>query len=164
MKRNGLLKHQLQLTKRGDSDKYEIVPISDYLSFEKGLFIFIRACQLLSHHIEGVIMVGLAGPSGAGKTMFCDKLVGFMPGIITISMDNYNDASRVIDGNYDGKLSVSLSLSTFISLSEWHMLTQHFCSIFCEHFVYQYFPYRTPFSGSLDFGKKKKFIGMMSLQ
>jgi hypothetical protein len=113
MKRNGLLKHQLQLTKIGDSDKYEIVPISDYLSFEKGLFIFIRACQLLSHNIEGVIMVGLAGPSGAGKTMFCEKLAGFMPGIITISMDNYNDSSRVIDGNYDGKLSLSLSLSLF---------------------------------------------------
>ena len=111
MKRAGLLKDQLQLTKSRNSDRYEIVPISDHLSFEKGLFIFIRACQLLSQNIEGVIMVGLAGPSGAGKTMFCEKLTDFMPGIITISMDNYNDSSRVIDGNYDGYLSLSLSLS-----------------------------------------------------
>lgn len=100
-RRAGLLKHQLQLVKRRDCDRYEILPIEEPLSFEKGLFIFIRACQLLTQKMEGVIMVGLAGPSGAGKTVFSEKLVGFMPGITILSMDNYNDSSRVIDGNYD---------------------------------------------------------------
>eukprot|EP00250_Pteridium_aquilinum_P020162 c24728_g1_i4 orf=666-2147(+) len=100
-RRAGLLKHQLQLVKRRDCDRFEILPIEDPLSFEKGLFIFIRACQLLTQKMEGVIMVGLAGPSGAGKTVFSEKLVGFMPGITIVSMDNYNDSSRVIDGNFD---------------------------------------------------------------
>ncbi|KAI5073488.1 hypothetical protein GOP47_0011501 [Adiantum capillus-veneris] len=100
-RRAGLLKHQLHLVKRRDCDRYEISPIEEPLSFEKGLFIFIRACQLLTQKMEGVIMVGLAGPSGAGKTVFSEKLVGFMPGISIVSMDNYNDSSRVIDGNYD---------------------------------------------------------------
>lgn len=100
-RRAGLLKHQLQLVKRRDCDRYEILPIEEPLSFEKGLFIFIRACQLLTQKMEGVIMVGLAGPSGAGKTVFSEKLVGFMPGIAIVSMDNYNDSSRVIDGNFD---------------------------------------------------------------
>ncbi|XP_024525218.1 uridine-cytidine kinase C [Selaginella moellendorffii] len=97
----GLLKHQLRLVRRKDCDRYEVAPIADSLSFEKGFFLFIRACQLLAQNMEGVILVGLAGPSGAGKTVFSEKVGSFMPGIGTISMDNYNDSSRVIDGNYD---------------------------------------------------------------
>lgn len=102
-KRSGLLKHQLQLVKSANSDRYEIAPIQDTLSFEKGFFLFIRAVQLLTQHMEGVVVVGLAGPSGAGKTVFTEKVSAFMPGIAMISMDNYNDATRVIDGNYDGE-------------------------------------------------------------
>lgn len=100
-KGGGLLKNQLELVKRKDCDRYEIAPIPETLSFEKGFYLFIRACQLLTQKTEGVMLVGLAGPSGAGKTVFCEKILSFMPSIIAISMDNYNDASRVIDGNYD---------------------------------------------------------------
>lgn len=100
-KRSGLLRDQVQLIKRKDSDRYEIVPIHDTLSFEKGFFIVIRACQLLTQKNEGIIFVGVAGPSGAGKTVFTEKLMNFMPSIAIITMDHYNDASRIIDGNYD---------------------------------------------------------------
>ena len=103
----GLLKDQLQLVKRKEHNRYEILPIEDSLSFEKGLYIFVRACQLLAQKMDGVIFVGLAGASGAGKTVFCEKLIGFMPGIATISMDNYNDSSRLIDENYDGNMFVT---------------------------------------------------------
>lgn len=68
---------------------------------KKGFYIFIRACQLLTQRNGGVILVGLAGSSGAGKTVFSERVLNFMPNIISISMDNYNDSSRVIDGNYD---------------------------------------------------------------
>ena len=100
-KRQGLLKDQLRLVKRRGGS-YEIERVPDALSFEKGIFLFMRACQLLSQSIPGVILVGLAGPSGAGKTVFSEKVSKFKPGITVISMDNYNDGSRVVDDNYDG--------------------------------------------------------------
>ncbi|GFQ01390.1 uridine-cytidine kinase c [Phtheirospermum japonicum] len=97
----GLLKDQVQLVKRKDSNRYEIAPISDNLSFEKGFFVVVRACQLLAQKNDGLILIGVAGPSGAGKTVFTEKMLSFMPSIAVISMDNYNDASRIIDGNFD---------------------------------------------------------------
>ncbi|KAH9778387.1 Inorganic pyrophosphatase TTM1 [Citrus sinensis] len=100
-RRPGLLRDQVQLVKKKDSDRYEIVPIEDTLSFEKGFFIVIRACQLLAQKNHGIILVGVAGPSGAGKTVFTEKVLNFMPSIAVITMDNYNDSSRIIDGNFD---------------------------------------------------------------
>ncbi|XP_068637192.1 inorganic pyrophosphatase TTM2-like isoform X2 [Aristolochia californica] len=100
-RRYGLLRDQVQLVKRKDSTRYEMVPIRDSLSFEKGFFIVIRACQQLSQKNDGLIVVGVAGPSGAGKTVFTEKVLNFMPSVAVISMDNYNDSSRIIDGNFD---------------------------------------------------------------
>ncbi|KAM7262216.1 hypothetical protein ACFE04_021293 [Oxalis oulophora] len=100
-KKQGLLKDQVRLFKRKDSQRYEILQIQTDLSFEKGFFIFIRACQLLAQNNDGIISVGLAGPSGAGKTIFTDKVLNFMPSIAVISMDNYNDSTRIVDGNFD---------------------------------------------------------------
>uniref|UniRef100_A0A161ZKP1 CYTH domain-containing protein n=1 Tax=Daucus carota subsp. sativus TaxID=79200 RepID=A0A161ZKP1_DAUCS len=100
-RRTGLLKDQVRLVKRKDLDRYEIVSIRDKLSYEKGFFVAIRACQLLVQKNDGLILVGIAGPSGAGKTIFTEKILNFMPSVAVISMDNYNDATRVIDGNFD---------------------------------------------------------------
>lgn len=105
-RRPGLLRDQVQLVKKKDSDRYEIVPIEDTLSFEKGFFIVIRACQLLAQKNHGIILVGVAGPSGAGKTIFTEKVLNFMPSIAVITMDNYNDSSRIIDGNFDGNYDI----------------------------------------------------------
>ncbi|XP_062026041.1 inorganic pyrophosphatase TTM1-like isoform X1 [Rosa rugosa] len=99
--RSGLLRDQVQLVKRKDCDRYEIAPIPDILSFEKGFFIVIRACQLLAQKNDGIVLVGVAGPSGAGKTVFTEKVLNFMPSIAVITLDNYNDASRIVDGNFD---------------------------------------------------------------
>ncbi|KAJ6792745.1 uridine-cytidine kinase C-like [Iris pallida] len=100
-RRPGLLRDQVQLMKRKDRGRYEIVPIQEPLSFEKGFFIVIRACQLLAQRNGGILLVGVAGPSGAGKSVFTEKILNFMPSIEVISMDNYNDASRIVDGNFD---------------------------------------------------------------
>jgi len=101
-RRHNLLRDKVQLVKRKDSNRYEIIRFHDPLSFEKGFFVVIRACQLLVQHNEGIIFVGVAGPSGAGKTVFTEKVVNFMPDVAVISMDNYNDATRIVDGNFDG--------------------------------------------------------------
>lgn len=106
-RRTGLLRDQVQLVKKKDSDRYEIVRIENPLSFEKGFFAVIRACQLLAQKNDGLILVGVAGPSGAGKTVFTEKVLHFMPSIAIITMDNYNDSSRIIDGNFDGKFHAS---------------------------------------------------------
>ncbi|KAK4373279.1 hypothetical protein RND71_008663 [Anisodus tanguticus] len=109
--RAGLLKEQVRLVKRKDCDRYEIVSIPDNLSFEKGFFIVIRACQVLVQKNDGLIMIGVAGPSGAGKTVFTEKIMNFMPSIAVISMDNYNDASRIVDGNFDVAAFLDLRVS-----------------------------------------------------
>uniref|UniRef100_A0A7N0TCR7 CYTH domain-containing protein n=1 Tax=Kalanchoe fedtschenkoi TaxID=63787 RepID=A0A7N0TCR7_KALFE len=100
-KKAALLKDQVRLVKRKDSQRYEIAPIKDPLSFEKGFFLVIQACQLLAQKNEGILFVGLAGPSGAGKTIFSEKILNFMPSVALISMDHYNDSSRIVDGNFD---------------------------------------------------------------
>lgn len=52
-------------------------------------------------HVAIILQVGLAGPSGAGKTAFAKKILNLVPGCAMLSMDNYNDGSKVIDGNFD---------------------------------------------------------------
>ena len=70
-------------------------------SFDKGFFLFIRAMQLLASRNDGVVVIGLAGPSGSGKTVFSEKIRSFIPGVAVISMDMYNDGSKVVDNNFD---------------------------------------------------------------
>lgn len=52
------------------------------------------------------MQVGLAGPSGSGKTAFSEKIRSFIPSCALLSMDNYNDGTKVIDGNFDGEAAV----------------------------------------------------------
>lgn len=105
-----------QLIKRKDSGRYEIVPIEDPLSFDKGIYAVIRACQLLSQKNDGrLVLVGLAGPSGAGKSVFTQKILDFLPSIAIINMDSYTDATRLIDGDFDGMLRYTHGLIQFIS-------------------------------------------------
>lgn len=81
--------------------RYSIKPLESELTFDKGLFVFVRAVQLLTSRNKDTIVVGLAGPSGAGKTAFAKKIQALIPGCALLSMDNYNDGSKVIDGNFD---------------------------------------------------------------
>ena len=69
----------------------------------QGFFACFRAVQLLKGASPpgALIVVGLAGPSGAGKTVFGEKLRELLPGSALLSMDMYNDGARVVDANYD---------------------------------------------------------------
>jgi uridine kinase len=81
----------------------QIAPVPDTLSFDKGFFLTFRAVQLLKGALppSSLVVVGLAGPSGAGKTVFGEKLRELLPGSALLSMDMYNDGDRVVDANYD---------------------------------------------------------------
>ena len=102
-----LLKHQLRMKRipaRNENfrESFTIDSIEEDLSFDKGFFLFIRALQMLvSKMSDRVVIVGLAGPSGAGKTVFSQKIRDLIPGCVVLSMDMYNDASRLVDGNFD---------------------------------------------------------------
>lgn len=99
-----LLKDQLELVKTKGPDgkaRYAIKPMPSEVPFDKGLFVFVRAVQLLTSKNKDTIVVGLAGPSGSGKTAFAKKIQNLIPGCAMLSMDNYNDGSKVIDGNFD---------------------------------------------------------------
>ncbi|KAI5419135.1 Inorganic pyrophosphatase ttm2, variant 2 [Lathyrus oleraceus] len=97
----GRLKDQVRLVKRKNCERYEVAPIKDKLSFENGFFMVFHACKLLVQKNDGMILIGVGGPSGAGKTVLADKIFNSMPDIAVISMDNYNDSSRIVDGNFD---------------------------------------------------------------
>jgi len=60
---------------------------------------------------SGVIVVGVAGPSGAGKTSLAHKIVSVLPKTCLISLDNYLDSSRqIIEENYDDYRLVDFDL------------------------------------------------------
>ncbi|KAG2443289.1 hypothetical protein HYH02_009359 [Chlamydomonas schloesseri] len=103
-KPKGLLKEQLELVKVKLEDgrtRYTIKAIEETLSFDKGFYVFVRALQMLKANNTGTVVVGVAGPSGSGKTAFSEKIKGLMPGVAVISMDMYNDGTKVIDDNFD---------------------------------------------------------------
>ncbi|EFJ49038.1 hypothetical protein VOLCADRAFT_59885 [Volvox carteri f. nagariensis] len=100
----GLLKEQLELVKVKLDDgrtRYTIKPIEETLTFDKGFYVFVRALQMLKASNTGTVVVGVAGPSGSGKTAFSEKIKSLMPGVAIISMDMYNDGTKVIDDNFD---------------------------------------------------------------
>ncbi|KAL4857135.1 Uridine-cytidine kinase C [Chlorella vulgaris] len=99
-----LLKDQLELVRHKQPDgstRHSLKPIETEFSFDKGFFMFIRSIQLLTEQNKDTIVVGLAGPSGSGKTAFSEKIKSFIPRCTLLSMDNYNDGTKVIDGNFD---------------------------------------------------------------
>ena len=101
----GLIKDALRLVETRTEDgktRCEIARVEEQLSFDKGFYLTIRAIQLLKAGMpDRTIVVGVAGPSGAGKTVFTSKIQEFMPGAVTLSMDMYNDASMLLEGNFD---------------------------------------------------------------
>ncbi|KDD75535.1 hypothetical protein H632_c634p2, partial [Helicosporidium sp. ATCC 50920] len=106
-KRKLLLKDQLELVKvRSGSGpdartRYGIRPVDQDLTFEKGAYLVVRAIQQLVTHNKDTVLVGLAGPSGSGKTAFSARIRSFMPSAVVLSLDMYNDGSKVIDDNFD---------------------------------------------------------------
>ena len=52
--------------------------------------------------LDHLLMLGVES-HWAPIPVITEKILNFMPNIAVISMDNYNDASRIDDRNFDGK-------------------------------------------------------------
>lgn len=99
-------------TEQKPGGRFTIKPKKGTLSFDKGFFVTVKAIQILRKKNDGkVIVVGVAGPSGAGKTSLAHKIISILPKSVLISMDNYLDSSRkIIDENYDDYRLVDFEL------------------------------------------------------
>ena len=113
--RGRLLKEQLAVRPRRDApwaDAVELVPIESSLPYEKGLYVVVRAVQLLREHMSGLLVVCVGGPSGSGKTSFCKRLLELLAGSTQLSLSNYIDVdmAELAGGNIDDPRATDFSL------------------------------------------------------
>lgn len=113
------------VSKNPETNDYEIEPIEDELSFDQGFFYAVRAIQELrrvrrmngcsaggggsgggsgndtnNNKEDRVIIVGIAGPAGAGKTYLAKKLASVVHGVV-ISMNRFVRVERAMDQNFE---------------------------------------------------------------
>jgi uridine kinase len=101
-----------------------LVALPSTLSFEKGLFVLVRAIQLLTSAQPGkVVVVGLGGPSGAGKSQLACRLHELTP-VTVIPLDNFLSISAAdahsAEVNFDDPRNTDFDavLSVLASLKE----------------------------------------------
>eukprot|EP01132_Coremiostelium_polycephalum_P001148 gene1148-1455_t len=84
-----------------DSKQYEVKPVPYTLSFDQGFFHAIRAIELLAEKDpQRVVIVGIAGPVGAGKTTLAQKISSLVNAVI-IDLQDFVKIQNVKDNNYD---------------------------------------------------------------
>jgi len=97
------------ISKDKQTNDYLIEPIEDELSFDQGFFYAVRAIQELKRvraqdknntSCGNVIVVGIAGPAGAGKTFLAKKLSSVVHGLV-ISMERFVRVEQAIDQNFE---------------------------------------------------------------
>ncbi|CAA3020728.1 uncharacterized protein LOC111399081 isoform X2 [Olea europaea subsp. europaea] len=67
-----------------------------HVSFDHGYYLLVKSIQELRSKKEGIVTVGIGGPSGSGKSSLAEKVESVI-GCIVISMENYR--TGVDDGN-----------------------------------------------------------------
>lgn len=87
-------------------------PVPHTLSFDQGFFHAVRALELLieKNRPGAVIIVGIAGPTGAGKTTLAGKIAPLFDGVV-ISLENFVHVENAIDGNNEDPTLVDFELA-----------------------------------------------------
>jgi len=79
-----------------------IAPIYEIFNFKDGVSLSIRAVEKLQQMKPShIIVIGIAGSSGSGKSYFAKDLVKSLHDSTVISMDNYMQREKVTEGNFD---------------------------------------------------------------
>ena len=83
----------------------ELVPITRELTFDQGLLLAVRGVQKLREHRAhmnngGLIIVGIGGPSGSGKSRLAQKMSELLNCEI-LDMENYYIQSKIYADNFD---------------------------------------------------------------
>eukprot|EP00216_Chloropicon_sp_CCMP2111_P006349 CAMPEP_0198235596 /NCGR_PEP_ID=MMETSP1446-20131203/1485_1 /TAXON_ID=1461542 ORGANISM="Unidentified sp, Strain CCMP2111" /NCGR_SAMPLE_ID=MMETSP1446 /ASSEMBLY_ACC=CAM_ASM_001112 /LENGTH=990 /DNA_ID=CAMNT_0043916867 /DNA_START=184 /DNA_END=3156 /DNA_ORIENTATION=- len=89
------------------------VPLSRPLPFDQGFVLAVRAIQHLRNlkRKGNKVIVGIGGSSGSGKSSLAHKIASVV-GCAVVSLENYIDASKVEDENYDTFNSLDKALLT----------------------------------------------------
>ncbi|GAM19408.1 hypothetical protein SAMD00019534_025830 [Acytostelium subglobosum LB1] len=83
------------------TNTYEMKPVPNTLSFDQGFFHAIRAIELLTEHDkQRVVVIGIAGPVGAGKTTLAHKISSLVNAIV-FDLQDFIRIDMVKDNNYD---------------------------------------------------------------
>ncbi|GMY18607.1 uridine-cytidine kinase c [Fagus crenata] len=67
-----------------------------HVSFDHGYYLLVKSIQELREKKEGLVTVGIGGPSGSGKSSLAEKVASVI-GCIVVSMENYRDG--IDEGN-----------------------------------------------------------------
>ncbi|XP_071741125.1 uncharacterized protein [Rutidosis leptorrhynchoides] len=67
-----------------------------HASFDRGYYLLVKSIQELRSKKDGIVAVGIGGPSGSGKSSLAEKVASVI-GCCVISMENYRTGSD--DGN-----------------------------------------------------------------
>ncbi|EFA78307.1 adenylate cyclase domain-containing protein [Heterostelium album PN500] len=88
------------------TNQYEIKTVPNTLSFDQGFFHAIRAIELLAEaDPQRGIVIGIAGPVGAGKTTLAQKISGLVNALV-IDLQDFVKLEMVKDNNYDDPILI----------------------------------------------------------
>nr|GMD68194.1 uncharacterized protein LOC109163351 isoform X3 [Ipomoea batatas] len=91
-----------------------------HVSFDHGYYLLVKSIQELRSKKDGLVMVGIGGPSGSGKSSLAEKVASVI-GCAVISMENYRTG---IDEGND------------LDLIDFDLLVQHLEDLINGHDVY----------------------------
>eukprot|EP01133_Synstelium_polycarpum_P004293 gene4293-5014_t len=104
------------------TNQHEMKQVKSTLSFDQGFFHAIRAIELLAEtNPSRAIILGIAGPVGAGKTTLAQKISALVNAIV-IDLQDFVKLDMVKDNNYDDPVLIDYDLvvDTLNKLKQGH--------------------------------------------
>lgn len=84
-------------------------------SFDHGYYLLVKSIQELREKKEGIVTVGIGGPSGSGKSSLAEKVASVI-GCTVVSMENYRDGFD--EGNDLGSIDFDMLVRNLEDLTK----------------------------------------------